>query len=371
MCVHCWKRDRTGHRAAVRTEGTMEPGTESVEARYERVLKERNLYARTLADANRLYEQKLRELSALQRVSRILRNIQSVKQVCVGIVDTMVEEVGAENCSLMLLDRMRGRLTIRAARGRAEESARYFDAESAPVSFPLGEGIAGRVAETGEPMLIPDVGTDERFKPFEAPEPSVRSLLCLPLVESEQVWGVLNLSHPDINAFTEDNERILSIVAAQAAVALANVQLFNELQRMNEALEGTVAQRTSEVRQKAGQLAVINRIAKTVNTALDPEEALPQMAKQIERLVPFDCFAIALVTEASDELRVLTVSDAGDRTESRHVAKPPVESVLGRTLGGGEAVLFEQAEGCMVEVLDGRSPSAGMGVPLVFRNETK
>ena len=97
----------------------------------------------------------------------------------------------------------------------------------------------------------------------------MRSLLCLPLIESDQVWGVLNLSHPDINAFTEDNERILTIVAGQAAVALANVQLFAELQRMNEALEGTVTQRTGEVRQKAGQLTVINRIAKTVNAAID------------------------------------------------------------------------------------------------------
>lgn len=344
---------------------------ESISVRLEQALGERDRYARTLADANRLYDEKLRELSALQRVSNILRSIQSVRQVCAGIVDTMVEEVGAENCSLMLLDHVRGRLTIRAARGRADARARYFDAEAAPVSFPLGEGVAGWVAQHGEPVLIPDVGADERFKPLEALEPSVRSLLCLPLVESDQVWGVLNLSHPDINAFTEDNERILSIVAGQAAIALANVQLFAELQRMNEALEGTVTQRTGEVRQKAGQLTVINRIAKTVNAAIDPEHALPEIAGQIGRLVSFDFFAVAVVADGSDGMRVLTVDPDGDHTRSDNVEMPARGSIFDRALTRPKAFLFNESDASVHRLIPNRSLAGGMVVPLVFQEQVR
>lgn len=334
----------------------------------QRALQERNLYARSLADANRLYEEKLRELSALQRVGNILRNLQSVRQVCAGIVDIMVEEVGAENCSLMLLDRVRGRLTIRAARGRADAHARYFDAQAAPASFPLGEGVAGRVAQSGRPLLIPDVGADERFKPFEAPEPSVRSLLCLPLVESEQVWGVLNLSHPDIDAFTEDNERILSVVAGQAAIALANVQLFAELQRMNEALEDTVTRRTTEVRQKAGQLAVINRIAKTVNAALDPENALPEIVAHLARLVTFDLFAVGLLTEGAEGLRVLTVDADGREARSRALEQPRNGSILDQTLRARKPLVFERFDPSVRLLVDDVALEGGMLVPLLFQD---
>ena len=334
----------------------------------EEVRQERDLYSQTLADANRLYDAKLRELAALHRVSTILRNVQSSRQVCTGIVDIMVEEVGAANCSLMCLDRAIGRLTIRAARGQSDHAARYFDAESAPVSFSVGEGVAGWVAQHAEPVLIPDVGRDPRFKPFEIPESSVRSLLCLPLVEGDQVWGVLNLSHPDLDAFTEDNERILSIVAGQAAIALANVQLFAQLQQMNEALEEMVTRRTSEVRQKAGQLAVINQIAKTVNAAMDPEEALPAIAGQIHRLVSFEIFCVVLFSEGAEGMRTIRLAHGGGEPVRDLVPAPPAGSMLARAFGP-KPFIFSRADDTLRALVG--DCSGGMMVPLIFKDQAR
>ena len=182
---------------------------------------------------------------------------------------------------------------------------------------------------------------------------------------------MLNLSHPDINAFTEENERILSIVAGQAAIALANVQLFDELHRMNEALEGTVTQRTSEVRQKAGQLAVINRIAKTVNAAIDPEEALAEITGQIHHMVSFDTFSIALVSSGNDRLRVLTIGPEGDRTQSQEVSLPTGNSISDLALGQGQGFVFSEADAWGPELTGSQAVAGGMVVPLVFQEQVR
>ena len=217
------------------------PRENEAAARLDEVTHERNLYAKTLAEANRLYEEKVRELNALRRVGDALRSVQSVRKVSCEIVDILVEEVGAKNCSLMLLDRDEGTLSIAAARGQLDSQARYVEGSGAEGRFKLGEGVAGWVAQHAEPVLIPDTAQDGRFKRAEAGGLDIRSLLCLPLVEGNQVWGVLNLSHSDINAFTEDNERILTIIANQAGIALANVGLFRQLNQMNAALSESEA----------------------------------------------------------------------------------------------------------------------------------
>ena len=335
------------------------------------VTRERNLYAKTLAEANRLYEEKVKELNALRRVGDSLRSVPSVRRVCCVIVDTLVEEVGAENCSLMLLDRDEGTLSIKAARGRRDAQARYFEGTGPEGRFKLGEGVAGWVAEHAEPVLITDTAQDDRFRPGEAGGLDIRSLLCLPLIEGSRVWGVLNLSHSDINAFTEDNERILLIIASQAGVALANMGLFRQLQEINEALEETVAVRTGEVRKTAGQLAVINRIAKTINSVIDPEEVFGVILDQIRRLVVFDRASIATLDESAGTLRVRTLDlDSGAPAKS-HVAAL-TDSIVSHSLRDGHVVRFDPAGAREVsDLIDTDGLRAGLIVPLIFQDKAK
>ena len=343
---------------------------ESVE-RLTEVVRERNLYARTLAEANRLYEEKVKELNALRRVGDALRSVLSVRKVCCEIVDILVEEVGAENCSLMLLDREGGRLSIKAARGQRDARTRYFDRPSEQVRFKLGEGVAGWVAERAEPVLIPDTGRDKRFKPFETAGMAVRSLLCLPLVEGNQVWGVLNLSHSDINAFTEDNERILTIIANQAAIALANVGLFQRLQEINEALEETVAVRTTEVRRQAGQLAVINRIAKTVNSVIDPEAVLGVIVDQVRQLVVFDRASIATFDEHEGVLRFSRLDlESGRPAQPRTTALE--DGIVSESLRTGRVTPFDAKEcGALRGFINGADLATGVVVPLIFQEKAR
>ena len=345
--------------------------SDSSSERLEQVTRERNLYARTLTEANHLYEEKVKELNALRRVGDALRSVQSVRRVCCEIVDILIEEVGAENCSLMLLDQKEKTLSIKAARGQRDGRARYYAEADPEARFKLGEGVAGWVAEHAEPVLITDAKDDPRFKPAEAGGFDIRSLLCLPLIEGERVWGVLNLSHSDINAFTEDNESILTIIATQAGIALANVGLFGQLQEINEALEETVAVRTAEVRRTAGQLAVINRIAKTINSVINPEEVFDVIVEQVQKLVSFDRASIATLDEKTGILRA-TALDLQSGGQPRQRVAALTDSIVSRSLRDGRVAAFDAGDVDSVrELIEAGGLVRGLIVPLIFQDKAK
>jgi len=344
---------------------------EPLAERLEAVTRERNLYAKTLAEANRLYEEKVKELNALRRVADALRSVLSVRKVCCEIVDILVEEVGAENCSLMLLDPSEKTLAVKAARGSRDARTRYYDETTPETRFQLGEGVAGWVAEHAEPVLLTDTQEDPRFKPAETGELDIRSLLCLPLIEGQQVRGVLNLSHSDINAFTEDNERILTIVANQAGIALANVGLFRQLQEINEALEETVAVRTAEVRKTAGQLAVVNQIAKTINSVINPEEVFGVIVDQVRKLVVFDRASIATLEEQTGTLRFAELAAPAGAPARRHI-EALTDSIVSRSLRDGRVSAFDAEDAESVrELSDFRGLRRGVTVPLIFQEKAK
>ena len=213
-----------------------------------RALAERNLYYKELAEANRRFEEKVRELSVLRKIVDSLKYTKDIRRVFEIIIDSIIEETNAENCSLMLLNRQTGELSVKIAKSQTDSfSSHYFDGTGSRRTFRLGEGIAGWVAQEGKSLNISDIRKDERFvKAFETVG-TIRSILCLPLIVDNEVVGVVNLSHPKKNAFSDEDERIMSIVTDQVAVALNNVQAFDDLQRFNELLEEQVRQRTIDL----------------------------------------------------------------------------------------------------------------------------
>jgi len=210
---------------------------EALEKELERVKRQRDTYAQTLADTNRRYLEKIEELSLVRHVGDSLRYIQDVERVCRAIVDIVQDELDPEKCSLMLIDTAGERVCARAERGPYDDESHYFDEEASPRSFRLGEGIAGIVARDGNPVLVPDTLDDPRFLRTRPEDQSIRSLLCLPLIAREKILGVFNLSSLAPGAFGPDQERILPIILGTAAIALTNVILFNDLQQSHSALE--------------------------------------------------------------------------------------------------------------------------------------
>ncbi len=219
--------------------------TSSEEVLKRKIAERGEFFQHQLARTQSRFEERVRELSAVRRIIDALKYIQEPRRVFEGIIDTVIDETNAENCSLMLLDNDTGELLVKAARSQTDTESRYYDPENLPVSrFKRGEGIAGWVAENGEPVSIADISKDTRFLDATQAIGPIGSILCLPLRLDGHIVGVINLSHPHPQTFTDEDERLMMLIADQVAIALNSVQLFEDTNKLNNVLAREVDRAT-------------------------------------------------------------------------------------------------------------------------------
>jgi sigma-B regulation protein RsbU (phosphoserine phosphatase) len=115
----------------------------------------------------------------------------------------------------------------------------------------LGEGLVGYAALHREPVLVSDVSQDPRYIKLV---PDVRSELAIPMLLKDRCIGVVDLESPELDAFSKRDVEILTLLASQAAVAIENAQLYEEVRANQERLEKEVrfAQRVQAALLPAG-----------------------------------------------------------------------------------------------------------------------
>ena len=263
---------------------------ESAKVELKRAAAQRDLYMKELQETTRRFEEKVRELSVVRRIGESLKYTRDVRRVFAVIIDTIIDETNAENCSLMLLNRSTEELAVKAARGQKDSEISYYHTGTGSLRvFKLGEGIAGWVAqhaepiaipdsstgtvvrlypelnEYGEPIAIPDLPDDPQFVTSSGSSRAIGCLLCLPLIIDNEVVGVVNMSHPRPDAFTAEDVHLMTIITDQVAIALNNVQLFDDMQQLNEVLEEEVSKATRELRKANQELHVANQEIQAVS----------------------------------------------------------------------------------------------------------
>lgn len=90
----------------------------------------------------------------------------------------------------------------------------------------IGEGFLGVVAQTGKPIISPDVSKDERY--FAARE-LTRSELVAPIISNEHVIGVFDLESDRLNAYTDDDLEVMQLLTSQVAIIIEKVRLHDEV----------------------------------------------------------------------------------------------------------------------------------------------
>jgi sigma-B regulation protein RsbU (phosphoserine phosphatase) len=98
----------------------------------------------------------------------------------------------------------------------------------------LGQGLVGWAAEHKEPVLVADVSKDPRYLNLV---PDARSELVIPMLIKDRCIGVFDLESPELDAFTKEHKELLTLLASQAAVAIENARLYEELRRNEERIE--------------------------------------------------------------------------------------------------------------------------------------
>src|SRR5258706_4712402 len=112
-------------------------------------------------------------------------------------------------------------------------AVRYGE-EGTAKNVKLGEGLVGWSALHKEPVLVADVSKDPRYVNLIE---DVRSELVIPMLIKERCIGVFDLESPELNAFTKEHKELLTLLASQAAIAIENARLYEEVRRNEERIE--------------------------------------------------------------------------------------------------------------------------------------
>jgi putative nucleotidyltransferase with HDIG domain len=173
-------------------------------------------------------EEKVEKLALLSKLSQILNSTLDQQEVRRRAMEAVTQLMRGEVGSLLLVDEEKQQLYFEVALGDREEDIKK-------IALNLGEGIAGWVAQNGEPLIVNAPEEDPRFFKGvdERTEFKTRNLICAPVKVKEKVVGVLEaINKQGGEDFNGEDLSLLISLADQVAIALDNARLYQELEEM-------------------------------------------------------------------------------------------------------------------------------------------
>ena len=181
------------------------------------------------------------KLGTLNEMVELAARIPEMQDLLALVLERTMRTVRAAVGSIMLLDRERRKLRIVAARGVVDDLL-------ADVELHVGSGIAGKVIQSGELIMVDDIERDPRFAKVTHPAYGGGSFICLPVRAGDRVIGVVNLAKreygvvnpPDLRAFTPADLQFLNALMTYVAYALDNARLLEEALQSAKQLQEVV-----------------------------------------------------------------------------------------------------------------------------------
>ena len=268
-------------------------------------------------------QQQIQELSTLAEVSRTVTSPLYLDEM-LGVVTEMAAQVmSAKATSLRLLDEATGQLVLRATHNVSVTEQQFS-------SLAVGQSIAGQVAASGQPILVPNVQTDERYlKQALAEHEGWVSLLSVPLMVRDRIVGVFSCYMGAYHEFTLKEVELFQTLANQTALAIENARLV-----INAAV---VREMHHRVKNNLQTIAMLLRLQMSAARDLRAEDVL---AETINRIL-----SIAAVHETLSEqgLRVVDVKNVLERV-TRSIGEtmltaPPAGQGIAIIVAGDRLVL--------------------------------
>jgi len=180
------------------------------------------------------------KLGTLNEVVELSARIPKIQDLLASVLQSTMRAVRANIGSIMLLNQEK--LTLRIAASRGLPEGLQDEAE-----IRVGEGIAGKVAQVGEPIIVDDIETDPRFAKLNDPRYGTGSFMCMPVRVGDRVIGVLNLAKKEdqsggsvIRAFTPTDLQFLNALMTYIGYAVDNARLLDEAQDAARKLQSVV-----------------------------------------------------------------------------------------------------------------------------------
>ncbi len=175
-------------------------------------------------------------LKMLQSLAGKLNRLNDVRQIGQTIATELRLLIDYHNCRVVLRDGEE----LRPITFVGDYDASVQSAADA-YTLRVGVGVTGRVAETGESLLVPNALECEFAYRIPGTQELEESLAAVPLRYGSRVTGVIVLSKLGLNQFDEDDVRLLEVLAGQASVALENARLYEQQRRDAEGAKALLA----------------------------------------------------------------------------------------------------------------------------------
>lgn len=283
-------------------------------------------------------QRRIEELERLNEVSRSVVRVLDLDQVLIRILREATQMLDVETGSVLLLE---GYLPWPASRRSASaaqgmHSRQVVDRGTGDLVFHVsvqegrpvrisrrlkaGQGIAGWVAQHGEPLLVRDVHQDSRWYGEVETGFYTRSVLCVPLKIDDHVIGVLQaLNKKGPVGFTDRDLTLLGAFATSATVAIENARLFAEARQARE-------------------LRALNEMAAVLSSTLELEVILETGLVKALNVMRTEAGAVSLVDEETGELVLAAVYGWREGNVPVGTRIPAGEGWLGRVAASGEVL---------------------------------
>jgi len=219
------------------------------------------------------------ELSILSEISRISNSYMDLPEKLAKIVEVVSRGMGRDGASVFLIDRSGKSVTLTAAIGLRQESI-------GRLSFPLGMGIAGWVAEQKVPLALEDPYSDPRFQYL--PESGIekfRSLVAAPIMDEDRCLGVIFVLSLQPWRATSSEITLLVTTANQISGVIRSGRLLQNVQ------------------QRLSELATIYEIGMALTSTLDLDQLLSLIARHSTQSLRAQGCAIRLMNMPEIESR--------------------------------------------------------------------
>ncbi len=197
-------------------------------------------------------------------------------------------------------------------------------------TFKRGEGIVGRVAESGEPMIFEDTRTDPRYAVLSATKAKYSAkqsfFAVFPIKTQSRVFGAILLNARSPRKLTSDEMRLLTSMSEHLAVAVEKASLFRQSEKRSQ------------------QLSVLNTIGAAVSQSLNLEMVLQEAIEKMIETLNFDASWIYILNPSEEELRLKAYKGLGEAAARSIERRNLSAGVSGKIFETGERLVFEDLQ---------------------------
>jgi len=280
----------------------------------------------------------MQKIAILYDASQAILSTFDLDEVLNRILTIIRDFFQLQNGAVLLLDKNRRQLQVRAHLGRSNLDVGF--------TIPEGQGLTWAAAAIKRPIYSPDVTKDPRYL---RKVPETRSEVAIPLLVRDEVVGVLDFQSERVDYFDAEMIDLLTLFSTQASLALENARLY------------------SMERRRAEQLEAINAVAKKTTRVLDLDELLTIVCRLLLDWFRIDHVAVLLAE--GDTLRIRAHEGRLTPNLAMGSILSPGMGLGARSLASSRSVIENQVQGVDGYIAGFAETQSEMCVPLIIFGE--